>query len=518
MGNAAEARRSVLEHPDRPVDPPPAQAQARPSAPTGTALVFLCAALAACALTVGGTLAAALDGQGLAHEGAPAILGLVRTAFTWIVLLMTALGIRVVTGPQDSARRATRRTAASGIRAVTGPRDSTRRAARPAIVRIVVVAALGAIVGAACAVLPQWPLPGGGPEADGGTLLPVAAVPMAAVLACWPRPFALAGAAESRVIIGTALGLVAGGAVVTGALAGQLPLATAGAVMGLAVLVVLGPVPFGRPAALLTAGAGAALLLTALAGTLRAAPAEALGRSFHGTHIVAGDGAEIPARLAGEAARLPEVVAAAGLGRTQMRVEGRPTGVTVAEPALLAHVLDLGVVAGTLGDALAVSQDEAAERGWRVGSRVTVAYAGGSRQTLAIGAIYRDTGLVGDYLMPRSPWSAHTADTPDTVAFVQVRAGGEAALARLVRSHGAPLVQERAVYLTAQEDDRARIRILGTALLTLTVLLALPGVVVASSRSRAAVLIAGTTGGALLGLVLGWALAAAMAVPVTVAW
>ncbi|MFI6516240.1 hypothetical protein ACIBF1_11830 [Spirillospora sp. NPDC050679] len=499
MGNAAEARRSVLELPGTsgpPVVPAPA-----PAGTAGTALVFLVAALAACAVAVGGALAAEAGGQDLAYEGTSAIVGLVRTVFTWIVLLMAASGVRsVLAGHGGTGREA--------------PAANTmRRAARAAA-----ASALGAIAGAACAVLPRWPLPGGGPELDAAVLLSVAAVPAAAVLACWPRPSALAGAAESRVIIGTALGLVAGGAVTTGALAGQAPLATAGAVMGLAVLVVLGPVPFGRPAALLAAGAGAALLLAALTGTLRAAPAEALARSFQGTHIVTGGGAGVPARLAEEAARLPEVAAAAGLGRAQVRVEGRPTGVAVAEPALLGRVLDLGVVAGALGDALAVSRGEADERGWRVGSQVTVAYPDGSRQTLAVGAIYRDTALVGDYLMPRPPWSAHAPGAPDAAAFVLVEAGEEGALARLARAHGAPLVQDRAAYLAAQEDGRAETRLLGAALLILVVLLALPGVVAAAPRFRAGVLAAGASGGALFGLVLGWALAAAMAVPLTVAW
>ncbi|MFC9977600.1 hypothetical protein ACFVH6_42540 [Spirillospora sp. NPDC127200] len=502
MGNAAEARRSVLERPgtSRPsVVPAPAPADTAGTA--RTALVFLVAALAACAVAVGGALAAGADGEGLAHEGTSAIAGLARTVFTWIVLLMAASGVRSVLAGRGGTGQA------------APAANSTRRAAR-----VAAASALGAIAGAACAVLPRWPLPGGDPELDAAMLLSVAAVPAAAVLACWPRPPALAGAAESRVIIGTALGLVACGAVVTGALAGQAPLATAGAVMGLAVLVVLGPVPFGRPAALLTAGAGAALLLAALTGTLRAAPAEALARSFQGTHIVTGTGAGVPARLAEEAARLPEVVAAAGLGRAQVRVEGRPTGVAVAEPALLGRVLDLGVVAGALGDALAVSRDEADERGWRVGSQVTVAYPDGSRQTLAVGSIYRDTALVGDYLMPRPPWSAHASGAPDAAAFVLVKAGGEGALARLARAHGAPLVQDRAAYLAAQEDGRAETRRLGAALLVLVVLLALPGVVAAAPRSRAGVLAAGTAGGALFGLVLGWALAAAMAVPLTAAW
>ncbi|MGI5164182.1 hypothetical protein ACQEU3_07475 [Spirillospora sp. CA-253888] len=510
MGNAAEARRSVLERPGAPA-PPAVPAPA----PAGTAPVFLCAALAACAVAVGGALVAGAGGQDLAREGTSAILGLVRTVFTWIVLLLTASGVRSVLAGRGGAGRAAPVPAAPSVRRAAGVARAVR-ASR--VFSVAAASALGAIAGAACAVLPRWPLPGGGPELDAATLLPVAAVPAAAVLACWPRPPALAGAAESRVIIGTALGLVAGGAVVTGTLAGQAPLATAGAVMGLAVLVVLGPVPFGRPAALLTAGAGAALLLVALTGTLRAAPAEALARSFEGTHVVTGAGAGVPARFAEEAARLPDVEAAAGLGRAQVRVEGRPTGVAVAEPALLGRVLDLGVVAGALGDALAVSRDEADERGWRVGSPVTVAYADGSRQTLAVGAIYRDTALVGDYLMPRPPWSAHAPATRDTAAFVLVKAGGEGALDRLARSHGAPLVQDRAAYLAAKRDGLAETRLLGAALLVLIVLLALPGAVVAAPRSRAGVLAAGTAGGALFGLALGWALAAAMGVPLAVAW
>ena len=84
----------------------------------------------------------------------------------------------------------------------------------------------------------------------------------------------------------------------------------------------------------------------------------------------------------------PEVGRAVGLGgggvRTSDGADGESTTVVATDPAQLAAVMDVETVSGSLTDlgdrAIAVSADEAQDRGWRVGRPVTLTFAGGAHR------------------------------------------------------------------------------------------------------------------------------------------
>ncbi|GLZ05717.1 ABC transporter substrate-binding protein [Actinomadura sp. NBRC 104412] len=386
----------------------------------------------------------------------------------------------------------------------------------------------------------------------------------------------------ARAVAGVTLAAVALGAVVAGALAGSLPLTGGGAVMLLAVMVMLGPVA-ARPAAALagapaarlrgvpgrlardnaargprrTAGAATALmvgvgvvtLMTVFAGSLRASVEDGVAGSFRDGLIINGgtnDTGGFGTDLTDAAARLPQVEAAAGIGRGNARLAGENAGVRVADPARLGRVLDLDVTAGALSDTLAVSEEAAAERGWRVGTPVPVLYADGSRQTLTVGAVYRNADVAGDYLIPRTAWNAHNGRSLDGMAFVKLRPGASEAEARdaisaLARPHGAPPVQDRDGYVAAQTADMSTFLSIVYGMLALAIVIALLGIAntlslsvhertrelgllraVGATRPQVrsmvrweAVIVAlfGTAGGAGLGLFAGWGLTRAMGDP-----
>ncbi|WP_395110520.1 ABC transporter permease [Actinomadura sp. SCN-SB] len=390
------------------------------------------------------------------------------------------------------------------------------------------------------------------------------------------------GPSAARAVAGVTLAVVALGAVVAGALAGSLPLTGGGAVMLLAVMVMLGPVA-ARPAATLagapaarlrgvpgrlardnaargprrTAGAATALmvgvgvvtLMTVFAGSLRASVEDGVAGSFHGGLIINGgtnDTGGFGTDLTDAVARLPQVEAAAGIGRGNARLAGENAGVRVGDPARLGRVLDLEVTAGALSDTLAVSQEAAAERGWRVGTAVPVLYSDGSRQTLTVGAVYRNADVTGDYLIPRTAWNAHNGRSLDGMAFVKLRPGASEAEARdaisaLARPHGAPPVQDRDGYVAAQTSDMGTFLSVVYGMLALAIVIALLGIAntlslsvhertrelgllraVGATRPQVrsmvrweAVIVAlfGTAGGAGLGLFAGWGLTRAMGDP-----
>ncbi|NDU76991.1 FtsX-like permease family protein [Actinomadura sp. DSM 109109] len=392
---------------------------------------------------------------------------------------------------------------------------------------------------------------------------------------------------ETRLIVGCVFAAVAAGTVAFGAVTEQAAMAAAGAVMTVVSMVVLGPVA-ARPAAALlggpparlrgvpgtlardnaarsparTAGAATALmigvgvvtLMTVLLGSLRASLEDGVAGSFTGPIVVDAGTNEtggFSTSLTGEAAKLPQVGDVAGMGTGSMRVDGEPSTVSVADPSSLRRVLDLDVTQGGLNDAgtFAVSEKAADGKGWRVGTPVGVTFADGTEQKLTVGAVYRNTDLTGDYLVPRSVWDAHTNQPLDTRAFVELEPGASVASARqalaaLAEPYGAPAVESRDEFVAAQTEEMSGFIGVVYGMLILAIVVALLGIAntlslavhertrelgllraVGATRPQIrsmvrweSVIVAlfGTGGGVGIGVFLGWGLGGALGNPFAV--
>ncbi|MGI5207972.1 ABC transporter permease [Spirillospora sp. CA-108201] len=389
---------------------------------------------------------------------------------------------------------------------------------------------------------------------------------------------------ETRLIVGGVFAAVAVGTVAFGAVTEQMAMAAAGAVVTVVSMVVLGPVAarpaaalLGGPAARLrgvsgalardnaarsparTAGAATALmigvgvvtLMTVFLGSLRASLEDGVAGSFKGPIVVDAGTNEtggFATSLVREAARLPQVEDVAGMGTGAMRVGGAPSTVSVADPSSLRRVLDLDVAQGGLNDAgtFAVSKKAADDNGWRVGTAVEVTFADGVSQKLTVGAVYANTDLTGDYLVPRSVWDAHTRQPLDTRAFVELKPGASVASARqaltaLAKPYGAPAVESRDEFVAAQTEEMAGFISVVYGMLILAIVVALLGIAntlslavhertrelgllraVGATRPQIVsmvrwesviVAVFGTGGGLVLGLFLGWGLGAALGNP-----
>ncbi|MFG2021578.1 ABC transporter permease [Actinomadura geliboluensis] len=389
---------------------------------------------------------------------------------------------------------------------------------------------------------------------------------------------------DTRIIVGGVFAAVAAGTVVFGAVTEQMAMAAAGAVVTVAAMVVLGPVAarpvaalIGGPAARLrgvpgrlardnasrsparTAGAATALmigvgvvsLMTVFIGSLGASLENSVAGSFKGSLVVNAGNNEtggFSTRLVQDAARLPEVREIAGAGTGSMRVDGDPSTVSVADPSALGRVLDLDVTQGAMKDAgtFAVSKSVADDKGWRAGSQVGVTFADGTSQRLTVGAVYENTDLTGDYLVPRTVWDAHTRQPLDTRAFVELRPGASAAaatraLTRLSAAYGAPEVQTRDDFVASQTEEQQGFITVVYGMLILAIVVALLGIAntlslavhertrelgllraVGATRPQIRsmvrwesliVALFGTAGGIGLGLFLGWGLGSALGNP-----
>jgi putative ABC transport system permease protein len=395
------------------------------------------------------------------------------------------------------------------------------------------------------------------------------------------------GASRGRALAGGTL--TAGGvilAVVSAAAGNAMVLAGLGAVACLIGMVVLGPVA-ARPAGMLlgaplrrvtgvlarrnttrnprrVAGAATALMIgigvvtlfTVLAASSRASIQDAVSRSFGGDLAISTGssvGGGFEPRLAEDVARLPQIEAAAGIGTGGVRIAGTAVRVRYADPAALTQVLDLGSAARLRPGQLAVTRATAHSHGWRTGTPLPVVFADGTRRTLTVGGTFEAGGPAGDYLLPRTEWTAHDPQPQDTTVLIKLRPGvstaeGGSAITRAAAPYAAPAVQSRRDYIDAQASGVNGLLTLVYVMLALAIVIALLGIAntlslsvhertrelgllraVGATRGQIRSIIRweslmvalfGTAGGVGLGLLPGWALARAatggtVAVPVT---
>jgi putative ABC transport system permease protein len=399
-------------------------------------------------------------------------------------------------------------------------------------------------------------------------------------------------AAEPRSVSGrrAALGGVttAGGVttlVLAAARPGPVALAMAGAVLAMVGMVVLGPV-VARPAAVRlgapiarirgitgtlarenamrnprrTAATASALLIgvavvamfTVVAASLKASAAHGVDRALTADIVVDTPGfgggvssqrGRLDPTIGARLSTVDGVQAATGLSGGDALIGGKAHAVTVADPARVGDVLDLGVTSGALTamtpGSLAVSADAAKTNHWHVGSTAPITYPDGAHGTVTVAAIYSHPDITGDYLLTAAGWAPHTDQAVVSKILVKLRPGTDVAAAKddiaaATSGYGAPRVQDRAEYRASATAGVSTFLGLIYVMLALAIVIALMGIsntlslsvhertrelgllrAVGQTRAQAramvrweSVLVAvfGTVGGIGLGALLGWSL------------
>ncbi|REH19319.1 MULTISPECIES: ABC transporter permease [unclassified Streptomyces] len=420
----------------------------------------------------------------------------------------------------------------------------------------------------------------------GSALLPAARAGRTAPLAAL-RETAVdtSGASRARAVTGTALLALALAVTLVGVLLSpSVWLAGLGAVLTLAAFVVLGPVasatavrvlgvPLDRlrgvtgglarrnalrspkrtaaTAGALMIGVAVVSLFTVFGASLKATMDQTVSRSFAGDVAVSAPsfgagGSGLSPRLAGAIQELPEVDTAVGLGRGVAEVDGQGRALTVTDPAALNRTFDLGAVHGSLDDlgtdGIAITKNEADERGLTTGDTTRLTFTDGHSGTFTVRAVYGQSELAGDYVITRAAWAPHRTQDSDTLVAVAFEDGvgadaGKAAVEKVADRYGNPEVQTRDEYAESSAGGIDMMLTLVYALLALAVLIALLGIsntltlavhertrelgllrAVGQTRAQLramvrweSVLVAafGTVGGLGLGAFLGWVLVAA---------
>jgi len=187
-------------------------------------------------------------------------------------------------------------------------------------------------------------------------------------------------------------------------------------------------------------------------------------------------------QLAGQLATVPGVQQVTEVRSTDATVAGSAhQTVDGVNPAAIGAFTDLGLRSGSLATLhsgeLLVSKQAASGHGWRVGDKVTIGFGSYGTARLRIGGIFANTGPLSPYLVSTATFAADTGIITDDVDLVRASASARGPLQRVLADYpGAQLLDETG-YASSRGASLGSILNLITALLVLSVIIALLGIV-----------------------------------------
>ena len=387
-----------------------------------------------------------------------------------------------------------------------------------------------------------------------------------------------------RVVLGVLLG-VPGVAAIVAAVAGRsvgglspLRLAGVGMLCGFVAMIVAGPLA-ARPASLglgtplprlrgivgrlaqqnaarnpkrtastasaLMIGLGIVSLFLVVNASLRASLDDTIDNRFSGDLVVdsgAGfTGGGLPGTVADEIGALPEVAAATGVRFGFAQIDGTAVPVAGLNPDTAFDLFDVRVVDGDPADlgpaAIGMFAETAAAKGWEVGDEVPVVFGDTGVLPTTVALLFDSKDLTGAYVMSTTAFDLNLPSVGDTQIWVQAADGvpvGEAraAVDTVLGPFPAAEVQDLAEFKADIKEQYDIILVLVNALLALTILIAMIGIVntlvlsvVERSREIGLTRAVGASRGQVRAtirwealLISGFGLAAALAVGVFFGW
>ena len=241
-------------------------------------------------------------------------------------------------------------------------------------------------------------------------------------------------------------------------------------------------------ASALMIGTAVVALFASLGTSIKASIGDLVHESFGGDLVIYPDGfsgAGLPAELAADVARVPDVDAVARLSFAAMLIDGRNDEPLATDFAQLDQVADFGDVEGDLasiGDGgFAVARGYADDHGLSLGDEVTAEFLDGSTEPLTVDAIYENANLIGDNLVDHRVWERHTNIDQDLIVMVGIDEGADlnavrADVEHTVDGYGSLRVEDSDEYLASQGEQIDQMLGLVYGLLGLAVIIALVGI------------------------------------------
>src|SRR6266545_3162855 len=133
-------------------------------------------------------------------------------------------------------------------------------------------------------------------------------------------------------------------------------------------------------------------------------------------------------------AALPDLQAVTASRYGGWRLHGQSLGLQAVDPAAYDSMVRTETTSGSLADlqngGLAVSEDVAKQRGWKVGTVVPMEFPADGVQQVPLKAIYKDNELNGGYLLSLADYQKGYGTQLDSMVIAKVKPGVEAASVR----------------------------------------------------------------------------------------
>ncbi len=241
-------------------------------------------------------------------------------------------------------------------------------------------------------------------------------------------------------------------------------------------------------AAALTVGLGLVACVSVLAASIKSSAGDVVDEYLAADYIVstANFMPSISTELAPRLASQPELAAVSGLQTGEWRSAGQGRSIYGVDPASVGQVLKLDVTAGDIGGLsrgeILVGEKELKDKQLEIGGMLPMTFARTGNQELRIAGTFAKNQLLGSYVVSTATFDAHFTDRLDFVVLAKARdstapAAARAAVERVTADFPNVELRDQAEFKEQQEDQVNQILGLVTALLMLSIIIALFGIV-----------------------------------------
>jgi putative ABC transport system permease protein len=201
--------------------------------------------------------------------------------------------------------------------------------------------------------------------------------------------------------------------------------------------------------------------------------------------VPGGPGGGFSPRLERSLSALPQVSTATGIRSGVAQAYGKTATVTATDPAKAAALFSIGVLQGRLAgmtaSGIAVSSQIAASHQLRIGSPVSLTFPATGRKTYRVQVIYKVRELAGDYVLPLAAATANFPQALDSQIFVKLAPGvtastGRHAIGRVLAAYPNATLTDQAQYKQQQAQQVNQLLNLVYGLLALALIIALIGI------------------------------------------